>query len=139
MKSAKKVAVAVACLVIVVGVGTYLVRKFTGHRPPGWVLDQPLEKIDSETLELITLTHRQWQKLGTKDGKYKNPKTGRYTMVTPMICASCGEKIPEPPYPTPAEREKLGMDEMLDRIEQLERSYKCPKCGKRACAGMSIP
>jgi rubrerythrin len=56
-----------------------------------------MELIDSKTCEVKTLTLGEWQKLGQDDkGHYKNPKTGKYTMVPVMICPSCGEKIPQP-------------------------------------------
>ena len=73
------------------------------------MLKEKREKIDETTGKLIALTFDQWLQLGHLNGKYKNPETGKYTMVTPITCAACGEKIPPP---------------------QDRRSGKCPKCNR---------
>ena len=79
-----------------------------------------VERIDRKTFEFVKLPAQQWEKLGQKDGQYKNPKTGTYTMTLPMKCASCGEIIPGPEFP-PGE----------DRLAVVAK-YLCPKCGKKA-------
>jgi len=87
-------------------------------------------RIDSKSLELITQTIGEWQKLGREDGKYKNPKTGEYTMVSVMECASCGAKIPRP--------EMSGMKE--EERFRILKDYQCPKCGGPASAlGRVVP
>ena len=101
-------------------------------KPPQWYLDQPEEKIDSETLEVVTKSYGEWQKLGQNHGKYKNSKTGKYTMVSPLICASCGQKIPVPDLPDLPEG--LSRDPLQEKAAAVKvlRSYKCPKCGGSA-------
>jgi rRNA maturation protein Nop10 len=92
-------------------------------------LQQPQEKIDQKSLKLITKTMGEWESLGEKNGKYKNPEMGEYTMMVPMVCQTCGEKIPLPEIaaPRPGEAPGAGGDPHAQR-----RSYKCPKCGKPA-------
>jgi predicted RNA-binding Zn-ribbon protein involved in translation (DUF1610 family) len=82
-----------------------------------------VEKIDRKTFEVMKMTAGEWDKLGQKDGNWKNPKTGAYTMATPMICNSCGETIPGPEI-------SPNMD-VGSRLATASK-YLCPKCGKKA-------
>ena len=124
MGGGKRIALAIALLAIVAGAIAFIVKNLQvrSPRPPDSVLKQKAEMIDEKTLDLVTLTVGEWEKLGCKDGRYKNPNTGKRTMVPFMLCASCGQKIPCLVSPNKLDRAAIG--EM--------RSYKCPKCGGRA-------
>jgi len=108
-----------------------------GAKPPKWVLETPVEKIDIQTLELVTQRWQEWQKLGQAHGKYKNPRTGKYSMVAAMTCRTCGEKIPEPTMPprpkgrgNPFDPESRRKYE--EQCKNVRLNYKCPKCGMPA-------
>jgi len=127
----KKVLVSIALLVVIVVAAVFIVRHFTGRSTemPAELkreaAGRSVEKIDQKTLEVMTKTLGEWEKLGSKGEKYKNPKTGTYTMVPVLVCASCGEKIPLPDFPPNAgfaERQKIAS------------GYICPRCGKKAYA-----
>lgn len=101
MAAPKKIG-AMVLLLLVIGVAVaFGVRKtrLGGSNPTKWVLQQQVQRIDGETLELLAQTVGEWEKLGHKDGKYKNPTAGKYSMVDPMTCAACGETIPTPQMP----------------------------------------
>jgi len=103
-------------------------------------------KIDENTLEVMTMTGREWLTLGQKNGKFKNPKTGEYTMVLPITCGNCGELIPPPKPPKPPEgldlagkpastpeedsRRKSLMRKMEAEYAKTLREAVCPRCGK---------
>jgi len=112
------IVVLIAVIIGAVALGIKMSTK--GGNPPQSVLGKSEERIDSETLEIFTKTYAEWQKLGHKDGKYKNPKTGAYTLHMVTICPHCKEKIPQmnlPLHPTPEESDKF-------------YGYRCPRCGK---------
>ena len=152
MDGGKKIIAIVVLLAIIAAVVVFGIKKSNigGPKPPQWVLDQEVEKIDAESLELVTRTLGEWQKLGSKDGKYKNPDTGKYTMVSRMDCAACGAKIPMPEFPmfetAPGDVEPGSMD-MEKRARSMEEEarimseYICPVCGERAfpAGGMGPP
>ena len=127
----KKIAVAVV-LAAFIGLVVYTIVKknMVGAKPPDFVLQQKMEKIDQKTLTLITKTLGEWEHLGKKGDRYKNPETGEYTMMDAITCASCGAKVPAPDYSilyadpnkpvTPPD------------IHQFREAYLCPKCGKQA-------
>ena len=127
MKGAKKLATIIALLVVIIAaIASLVMRLEFGERElPKWFLEDPVEKIDKDTLELITLKLGEWEKLGQKEGKYRNPKTGSYSMVTPIVCDSCAEKIAPPDYPP---REEATAGEVLE----IRSKFMCPKCGKPA-------
>jgi len=126
MADLKRVVVTVVLLAVIVGAVVYVVKRLR-PKMPSWVLDTPVEKIDCKTFELITRTYGEWKKLGQKDGRYKNPNSGAYTMVEPTRCDSCGEVIPMPHFPEPVE----GQDVTAMR-EEILWNYKCPRCGEYA-------
>jgi len=143
MEGGKKIVVIVILLAVVVAAGTFLVMRmgFGKSKPPDSVLGRPVERIDSESLELMTRSRGEWEKLGHKDGKYKNPDTGKYTMVLPAICAVCGEKIPAPDMTvsTKPGGEPIEHLEALRKREARIREWKCPRCrGYAAPSGMPI-
>jgi len=124
MKNTKRI-VTSAGLVTCIVVGIVMTIRHA-HRsipePPSGLMEKTQERIDAETLELMTLTLGEWDKLRGKHHRFKNPKTGKYTMVAPMECRSCGEKIPIPLYPEDVLKDARS-------IEAYERQYRCPKCG----------
>lgn len=100
-------------------------------QPPKWVLEKKLRKIDIATLEVKELTVGNWQKLGQQEGRYKNPSTGKYTMVSAITCAACGEFIPRPEVPG------LAAGGSPEQIRKALSEYVCPKCGQKAFAETS--
>lgn len=141
MEGGKKV-IGIVVLIIVIGLAIVFAVKRSdigGPKMPEWLLAEERERVDMQTGDLITKTVREWRKLGHKEGKYKSPETGKYTMVSPMVCGSCGAKIPPPELPmvappalgeegvNPAEYEK-----QREEIERIRRDYMCPKCGQPA-------
>jgi len=135
MEGGKKIAAAVVLLIIIVGAVAFVVKRsdIGGPKMPEWLLEEPREKIDRDTGELTTLKLREWRKLGHKEGKYKSPKTGKYSMVSPMICGSCGAKIAPPEFPR-MEGGPEGAEMDPSREDEIRRNFMCPKCGKPAFA-----
>lgn len=127
MEGAKKTAVIAALVVIVAGALFFALKQsgILGRRPnpPKWLLEQPMEKVDSQTFDLVTLQFKDWLELGEKDGLYRNPKTRKYTMAPAIECANCKSKIPD-------ETQERSPDEQLEWM----KSAKCPKCGKNPFA-----
>jgi len=117
------IAVLVLLVVIVVAVVLLTKNRASSSGPSSEILSKPIEMIDKESLELMTLSAGEWKDLGSKNRAYKNPETGKYNMVGPRICASCGAKIPGPDVPEGASQEE-GM--------KIAAEYMCPKCGQRA-------
>ncbi len=128
---AKKIAAVVVLIVVIVFALVFMAKRSGltggGPTPPQWVLEQPVERIDMNSSELITKQYQEWQRLGQKDGLYKNPATGKYTMVSPMTCFACQAKIPSPIEPSDLEGGKGLNPESRMKWEQ---TIKCPKCGK---------
>ena len=122
MEVGKKIAAVLGLIVLVGAAIVFAVRsmELRGPKLPKWLLEQKREKIDTETLEVVTLKFGEWRRLGEKDGIYKNPHTGTYSMTEVMECRSCGEKVPRPQVPEGA-TEAEEMD--------ILRAYRCPKCG----------
>ena len=98
-----------------------------------------VEKIDAISLDLMTLPRNQWDKLGEKLGRFKNPKTGQYTMAEAVKCPHCREKIPMPQLPDApklsaedikAKRMPPGFAEYQAELKDIWGKYKCPKCGQ---------
>ena len=125
MGQLKKIAIGAALIIIAGAAIIFAVRytfRFGGPQSPQWLQDTVVEKIDTETLEIVAKTMSEWENLGYKGCHYKNPNTGQYTMTTVILCGACGEKIPppnvvvDPKNPNP----------------QLDMNYKCPKCGGAA-------
>jgi len=142
MGKAKRALTAVVLLVVIIAIAIFLGRRFGcgGVKPPAEVAGRPVEKIDLETLEVIGLPAQRWKSLGAQDNKFKNPKTGKYTMVNVATCKKCGKKIPHPSWqfpPIPTERGSHTVEEIdriiaeaLARRAEILRDYKCPICGE---------
>lgn len=142
MEGGTKIAVIVILVVIIVGGGVFVVKRIIGGEPkqPKEVLGRLVEKMDSESLESVTLPFGKWKRLGYKDGKYKNPNTGDYTMVPPAICAACGEKIPKPGMelsPKPGADATDVAEAAQARMDRI-KAAKCPKCGELAAPSGAV-
>ena len=137
MADAKKFAFAVILLVVAIAAVVFAIRRsfhFGPAEAPQWAGQTPMEKIDQKIFQLMTKPLKEWQRLGQKDGKYKNPETSTYTMVDAIVCEACGEKIPIadlPKYDPDA-----GPESRRVRMEAMQ-NYRCPKCGK--WPGMGTP
>ena len=143
MEGEKKIIAIVVLLAIIAAVVVFCITKsnIAGPKPPQWVLDQEFERIDAESLELVTRTLGEWQDLGHRNGRYRNPDTRKYTMVSAIDCVACGKKIPMPEFPV-VETAPGDVDPGSIDMEKRERSmeehlrimseYTCPVCGERA-------
>lgn len=96
--------------------------------PPDEALKTPIVKVDEKALEVMTLTAAEWRNLGWRQRKYKNPKTGTYTMVSAVTCGNCGKKIPRPAIDT----KKTPEIEPGLSWHNAQKDYICPHCGKPA-------
>ena len=125
MAGERKTVVVIILLAVIIVAGALIAKNFrTGaSKPPSFVTERPVEKIDKETLEPITLPLSEWEKLGIQDGMWKNPETGEFTVLSITVCSSCGKKIPAPPLP---------IDPDAAAYDEIRREYVCPRCGKKA-------
>ena len=132
MEGGKKVLAVVVLLVVIVGAAG-LILKHTADRdaPPSPVMKQPIELIDAETGEFLTRSLQEWKDDGMQENRYKNPKTGEYTMAEPIKCFSCGEVVPMPVLPSvdPNTTPPEDMPRLSDEREKKKAEAKCPKCG----------
>jgi len=134
MQGAKKAVVAVLLIAVVVAAGVWIARsRSSTGKGRSRAMGRLIERIDENTLETITLSVQQWKDLGHKDGKFKNPNTGTYSMLSVMKCPHCGAKIPMPirrsSRMVKAVDKNTGKEVMrLEQVEQVE--YHCPKCGE---------
>jgi hypothetical protein len=150
MEGKKVVIGAVLIIVVIVAVVFTAKRMAGGPQPPAAVWGQQVQKIDLKTSEFVTASIGDWTTKYKADamGRYKNPKTGEYTMVDPIKCAACGQEIPPPDYssaythaqptapaaaasnglPPPIGARDLGVD--IGAVEKIKHDYRCPKCGK---------
>jgi len=124
------VLVAVAAVALWYAVGK--VARTSGRKPPKSYMTMPVEKIDQKSLKLITKSMAEWEKLGQKNGKYKNPETGEYTMVEACRCQACGQKIP---MPEKVSSEPGAVEPGEERIEK----FRCPRCGAMTAPGGGYP
>jgi len=119
-----------ALVVVILGAFVLGIRQYRKSRvAPDWVTEKMVELIDKETAEVISRPLGEWGKLGTKDGYFKNPNTGRFTMTTPVTCMSCGEIVVGPPNMSIPS----GVKDPDALLEQRKQEWKnvCPKCGGR--------
>ena len=128
MEGAKKVAGAVVLLVIIVAALWFGISRVAGKKPPpDWVLDREEDKIDAKSLETITKTLGEWNKLKGKHATWKNPETGDYTIRNILECRTCYEIIPQLAVPDDIPAEIVAKGE--DATMQYWADYKCPRCG----------
>ena len=126
----------VALVVVIAAALTFgIVRSgcVRGAGPPKNILAIPVEKIDRDSLELITLSQGEWDDLGQNERMtYKNPNTGEYTMLGVIVCEACGEKIPRPEAPPyPKKRTEETLSEHAAQFSRIKADYRCPRCGER--------
>jgi len=140
----KKIMTIVGLLAVVVVAVVFAVKMTVRGRPkePEAISKAPMELIDTETLELITKSNAEWRKLAAGPGVYKNPKTGRATMVVPFVCHACGKKIPHPAAAattsagktvTTPSGQKIQLPSRVD--PSFMKNAKCPRCGKNPFTG----
>ena len=80
MSGWKRIVVAVLLVAVISVAFVYTFRsKFGRPKPPPHITGVPLERVDVNSAELITRSLGEWDDLGYRDGKYKNPNTGQYT------------------------------------------------------------
>ena len=119
----RKVVIGAVAILVIIATAVIIVRKthlLGGIEITDQVLNKPVEKVDTKTLEVMSLPLQQWVKLGGNEKwLYKNPKTGEFTMATPITCRNCGAKIPEPELPVDVAEAEAAM-----------RKVTCAKCGK---------
>ena len=125
----KQIIGAVVLVIVIVAAGIWIGRSMRAPGMPLGVAGEMVKKIDFKTMEVVEQTRAKWLELHGKLNLYKNPKTGEYTVVDMMKCASCGADIPI--LPMTDELFKKG----FPAIRQAETEYKCPKCGKSPFSG----
>ena len=134
MQGAKKAVVALVLIAVIVAAGVWITRsRSSTSKGRSRAMGQLIERIDENTLETVTLSVQEWNDLGHKDGKFKNPKTGSYSMLLAMDCPHCNARIPMPIRRSSrmvrAVDESTGKEVMrLEEVEEVE--YHCPKCGE---------
>jgi hypothetical protein len=143
----KNIAIAVlllALIVAAVAITLTRVRNETKQQPTYLQLENNklVPKIDMNSLEVFSETDSDWYSKYAPDqsGRFKNPKTGEYTVVEPMTCASCGQLIPTPADMPPQPHPFLGRGKIdvqgavaaAKAIMAFKLTYKCPRCGKPA-------
>ncbi len=149
----KKIAL-IALLIAVIAAAALvaLMRVRSELKTPMVLLDRKVQKIDMKSLEVFSETFRDWMTKYAPDmvGRYRNPRTGEYTIVEAMKCASCGQLIPVPQMPAGLEwkpnrgrgsgpEARAAMMAQMTAIVEFQRNYKCPKCGKNAFVLGPIP
>jgi len=145
MEGVKKIAVIVGLALVIVLAGVFISRRVS--RPsgdaPDSVMKAPSSKIDEKTLEVIVRSKAEWAKLGRNEfGRWKNPKTGEYTVLMIEKCPNCGKAIPRIPdimrFSTSTRvRRKPKTGVPIEEPAKIEvppgladpRTYKCPYCG----------
>jgi len=127
----KKIVTVVALIVVIVVAVVYIAKRGLGRataKPPDRVMAQIVQKVDEETHEFFDLSRAEWEKLGSRDGKYKNPKTGTYTIVPSIVCQHCRKRTVGYVLPSP-KGYKTGLD--YARVTYpIISSVRCIHCGK---------
>lgn len=98
MQRGTKIVVTGILLLVAVFAVVYGIRKsdIGGPKQPKWYRDRPVEKIDKETMQVMTKPWSEWEDLGHKNRRYKNPETGKYTMVPIIPNPVTGKPAPVP-------------------------------------------
>ena len=124
MPDPKKAMWAILLVVIIVAVIAFSVwRRQTAGQQPAALRDEVYTLIDENMLEVFEKTRGELASEGAQNYRYKNPKTGEYTLRVAAPCTSCGKLIPGvspdiqtlvcpyckeqvwPPRPAPASRQ----------------------------------
>ena len=116
-------------LIIVTAIVCYH-RLGGGQAIPERILKEPMSKMDTKTMEIVTLSREDWQGKYKPDasGYYKNPKTGEYTMAEIITCARCGKQVPEKSFLH--EITQVGILQRKAVMEKLRSECVCPYCKK---------
>jgi len=133
VEGGKKIAVIVILIVVIVGMGARFIGGGSAtSKMPKWLKERQDEKIDVDTGKLATQSLEKWMKAGQKDGKYKSPESGKYTMVPPLTCAACSEKVIPATFPKAPEMAEDGTGDEMEaheaEMQKIRDEYKCPKC-----------
>jgi len=128
----------VAAVVVMIGVVIlaiiWTVARIRKSKIPDEVRGRLVEKFDAATCEPITKTFGEWMKLQKdKLPLWKNPETDEYTVVNPVTCINCRQKIPGPLFTD--EMRKKGPGALAAALN----AYICPLCGKNAGIGRPGP
>lgn len=127
----KKIALAVG-LIVVIAFAVWLIARNTGSGGGPDIDKVKATKVklvdENPPYDVIEKTLGEWEKDGKKDGKYKNPTTGEYTMVPFMTCMACGAQIPAVTPPPEAKTNPINLG-------KWQATITCPKCGKSPFAG----
>jgi arylsulfatase A-like enzyme len=96
MDRRKIVVIALLMAVIVVAAVSTAIRISSELTAPALYADRKIEKIDMDSLEVYAETSDDWANKYAPDaiGRYKNPKTGKYTIVD-----IDGQFLPAPQFP----------------------------------------
>ena len=146
----KKILVIAVLIVVIVAAAVYVAKRHSGSSValPEAVLSIKVEKIDLKTLEIFTENAEDWDTRYAPDehGRFKNPRTGTYSMVGIMKCAACGKEIPVPQLPEELEKRferrpftNSEHSKTKAEIVAFIRAYVCPLCGKLAFTGEEAP
>lgn len=83
MKRVRNVVIIMILLGIIVGGAIFGITRLWRGTPeaPDWLMAESMSLIDDKTLKIVTKTRAEWEKLGRKGSRYKNPETGEYTMA----------------------------------------------------------
>jgi predicted RNA-binding Zn-ribbon protein involved in translation (DUF1610 family) len=126
----KNLVIGVVLLAVIIAAVVLTVRRSTvGDKTPDAIMNRQIQRIDYKTSEIISESFHDWLfKYGVDEhtGRFKSPKTGEFSMVDIVKCASCGKLIPVP---------YASMDDKKDHPDlyrSLQEAYLCPLCGKHA-------
>ena len=98
----KRIALTALLIAVIAAAAVFTVNRMRAEQSgPTLFADQKFEKIDVNSFEVFAETTRDWETKYAPDasGNWKNPRTGEYTMVEAIKCASCGQFIPVPKMP----------------------------------------
>ena len=95
MSDKKKIAFAIVLIaVIIAAVAFTIVRQRRGTTQPEQVRQEEITMIDEESLEEFTAPREKWEGQEQQNYRWKNPKTGQYTLRKAMTCPACRKLIP---------------------------------------------
>ena len=128
MEGSKRIVIGAVLLIVIIVAAVFALKRAVGTPPQAPQLAMMVEKIDMKTLDVITESEGDWvgKYASNEQGFYKSPKTGEYTMVPAIKCASCGQPVPDPFVVAGVRPGKIPVEEM----EKITSEAKCPRCGK---------
>ena len=120
-------------IVIVAAVGFIIHYTRSKDHVPAAVRNQPVEMCDEKTMDVVTIDKGEIFDGNARNGRYKNPKTGEYTLLIATTCAACRQKIPVPYVePVAANATPEQRQARMQEAFKTSQEYKCPRCGKKA-------